>query len=146
MFTRQDVVDFTVRKWCKRDLTQKGMVVSLTGDVFCIATLSGGYHDGVYYSKGIKSPVEALYFGVNSLRASGPFDIGDPETRKNIALKLTDGKTKFVYLFERVDNYSDEYFFHGRYRYIKHEFIQYIDINRRADVLFHLSYIDRPKI
>lgn len=146
MFTRLEIIDLSVKMWCKRDLTSKGMVVSLSGDIFCIATLSGPYDDGVYFAKGIKSPHEALYFGVNSIRATGPFDINDPDTRKNIAVKKADGKVRFVYLFERVDLSSDLFFFHGRYKYMKDKIIENANPDRHNDVLFYLSYVDRPNI
>lgn len=146
LFTRNEIVDFSVRMWCKRDLTQKGMVLSPSGNVFCIATLSGPYRDEEYYSKGIKSPQKALYYGVNSVRATDPFDVTNSETKKNIAVKKTDGIVRFVYLFEKIDRSSDKYFFHGRYKYITYDIVKNIDPDRHDDVLFHLAYIDRPNI
>ena len=61
MFTRNEIEDFSVRIWCKRDLGTKGMVTSVSGDVICIATLSEDYQNGIYYTRNQKSPKEALY-------------------------------------------------------------------------------------
>jgi len=144
VFTREDIINLSGRMGCNQDLLNKGMVVTPHGNVFCLATLTGGYRDDVYFDNGIESPKEVRYFGVNSLRASHPFDMNDYEARKNIAVKKTDGKLKFVYFFERTDAYSDEYFFHGRYKYVSHDFIANTDPKRINDVLFHLILIDTP--
>ena len=54
MFTRNEIIDYTLKMGCNRDLKNKGMVVTPLGSVFCIATLSGGYENGVYYKKRYK--------------------------------------------------------------------------------------------
>jgi hypothetical protein len=147
MFTRQEIVDFSVKKWCKRELSTKGMVTALSGDVICIATLSGDYPDEVCYLHYQESPKEVRYCGVYGVGAQHRLDPNNHETRKNIAVTKTDGKKKFVYLFEKTELYSDEYFFHGRYKYKDHEFIQSSNPDHEGDeILFHLLFIDIPSI
>lgn len=142
--TRNEIINLSVRMGCKRDLAQKGMVVSPNGDVICIATLTGGYPDGIYYLNNQQSPKEIRYCGVYSIRANTRLDENDSETRKNRAVIKTDGKEKFVYFFEKVNFNSNQYFFHGRYKYIRHELIRSIDPNHREEILFHLSFVDKP--
>ena len=144
MLTRNQIIDYTVRMGCKRELAQKGMVVSPSGDVFCIATLKGPYRNGIYYANGQLSPKEVRYFGVNSLRATGPLDITDAEARKNIAVTKTDGVDKFVYFFEKTGFYTNDFYFHGRYKYISYDLVDNNDENRPQDIIFHLSFVDRP--
>ena len=144
MLTRKEIIEYTVRMGCKRDLVQKGMVVSPSGDVFCIATLSGPYQDGIYYANRQLSPKEVHYYGVNSIRAMGPLDITDAEARKNIAVTKTNGVDKFVYFFEKTGFRSKEYYFHGRYKYVNQHLKVNSDINRPKDIIFHLIFVDRP--
>lgn len=144
MLTRKEIIDYTVRMGCKRDLIQKGMVASPSGDVYCIATLSGPYQDGIYYDNGQKSPKDVYYFGVNSIRASDPLDPTDSESRKNIAVTKTDGVDKFVYFFEKTGFRSKEYYFHGRYKYMNSHLKENPDIKRPKDIIFHLIFVDRP--
>lgn len=92
MFTRKEIIDFSIRIWCKKDLVTKGVVAALSGDVICLATLSGEYPDGEYYRRNQKSPNEVYYCGVYSIRAECRLDPRDSETRKNIAVTKTDGK------------------------------------------------------
>ena len=146
MFTRREIIDFSARMGCKRDLTQKGMVASLSGDVFCIASLSGDYPDHIYYMNNQISPKEVRYCGVYSIRARHRLDPMDSETRKNVAVTITDGKEKFVYFFEKTGIYTKEFFFHGRYKYIGHELIQNSNPSHENEILFHLLYVDRPII
>ena len=68
------------------------------------------------------------------------------ETRKNIAVTKTDGKDKFVYFFEKTETYSDEYYFHGRYKYLSHTLVQNGNPNHKYDIIFKLLYVDRPII
>ena len=146
MLSRKDIIDYSVRMGCKKDLLSKGMVMNGAGDVFCIATLVGVYPDGEYYKKGIKSPKEAHYCGVYGKGADGRLDYSNPETRKNVFVTRTDGIKKFVYFFEKTSKYSKEYFFHGRYKYMDHKMIKGIDSEHDEDISFHLSFVDRPII
>ena len=146
MITRKEIIDYTVRMGCKRDLVQKGMVVSPSGDVFCIATLNGRYPNGIYYPNDQRSPKEAIYCGVNSIRARNGLDNTDSQARKNVAVTKTDGIDKFVYFFEKIGLQSNQYFFHGRYKYIGYEWVKQFDTRRKDDILFHLSFVDRPNI
>jgi len=144
MFTRKEIVDYSVTMGCNRDLTQKGMATTPYGDVFCIATLTGAYPDGIYYDKGQKSPKEARYCGVYGKDAPDRLCKWHIETRKNVAVTKTDGVKTFVYLFEKTGLHSKEYFFHGRYKYISPEMINSINPEHKEEILFHLLFIDRP--
>ncbi len=144
MFTRNEIIDYSVRMGCNRDLLNKGMATTPFGDVFCIATLSGDYPDEIYYANGILSTKEAHYCGVYGVRAQTRFDQNNYETRKNIAVTKTDGKHKFVYFFEKTGDYSKEYYFHGRYKYIKYEMIKSNNPAHDEEILFHLLFVDRP--
>jgi hypothetical protein len=144
MLTRREIIDFSVRMGCGRDLTQKGMVTNRSGDVFCIASLSGGYPDHIYCMYGKKSPKDVHYCGVYSIRARSRLDPWDSETRKNIAVTKTDGEEKFVYFFEKTRFYSNEFFFHGRYKYLSHEIIKSSNPEHKEEILFHLQFVDRP--
>jgi hypothetical protein len=144
MFTRREIIDYSVRMGCKRDLAQKGMVVAPSGDVFCIASLNGNYPDHIYYMYNKKSPKEVRYCGVYSVRAGHRLDPWDSETRKNIAVTKTDGKETFVYFFEKTRFLSNEFFFHGRYKYLSHELIPSINPEHKEEILFHLLFVDKP--
>jgi hypothetical protein len=144
MLTRREIIDFSVRMGCKRDLTQKGMVTSLSGDVICIASLSGDYPDHIYYMNNQKSPHEVYYCGVYSVRADHRLDPWDSETRKNVAVTKTDGKEKFVYFFEKTGFNSSLYFFHGRYKYLSHKLIPSLNPEHKGEILFQLSFVDKP--
>lgn len=146
MLSRMGIIDYSVKMGCKKDLLSKGMVMNRAGDVFCIATLVGVYPDGIYYTKGIKSPKEAYYCGVYGKGAQDRLDYSNPETRKNFFVTKTDGIVTFVYFFEKTCLYSKEYFFHGRYKYIGHEMIESIDSEHDKEILFHLLFVDRPAI
>lgn len=147
VFTRDDIINLSVRMGCNRDLMNKGMATTPHGDVFCIATLTGVYENGVYYAKGQKSPKEAFYCGVYSVRSFNRLSYNDYETRKNIAVTKTDGKSSFVYFFEKTEMYSKEYFFHGRYKYIGHDFIESNNPEHAdKEILFHLLLVDRPNL
>lgn len=147
MFTRNEIIDYALRMGCNRELKTKGMVVTPLGSVFCIATLSGGYENGVYYKNGIKSPKEVFYCGVYGISSPNRLYREHTETKKNFAVTRTDGITKFVYFFEKTRDKSDDYFFHGRYKYISYKFIEsnnpdHID----GEILFHLLFVDRPNL
>lgn len=146
MFTRKELVEYSVKKWCNRDLTSKGMAINPQGDVFCVATLSGDYPNQIYYRNGRLLPKEAYYCGVYCDRAANPFDMNYAETRKNIAVTKTDGKTRFVYFFEKTEEYSDEYFFHGRYKYVDYKHIKPEDPEKKYVLIFHLAFVDSPII
>jgi hypothetical protein len=144
MFTRNQIINYSLKRGCTRELTQKGMVTTPSGDVFCIATLSGDYPDTIYYHNGLLSPKEVHYCGVYSKNAPNPFAMNNHETRKNVAVTKTDGKTKFVYYFEKTSYSLDQYYFHGRYKYIKDKMIKSNKEDHEFDVLFHLMFVDRP--
>jgi hypothetical protein len=146
MYTRKDIVDFSVRMGCNRDLLNKGMVTNKNGDVFCVATLRGVYPDRIYYMNGIQSPKEALYCGVYGSRAPHRLYIGSYETRKNITLKETDGVERFIYFFERIYTSSKEYYFHGRYKYMDHEMVKSNNPEREEEILFRMLFVDRPDL
>lgn len=144
MFTRKEIIDYSVRMGCNRDLTQKGMVTTPYGDVFCLATLREVYPDGVYYRDNQKSPKEALYCGVYGIRAAHRLDPTNYETRKNIAVIETKRNERYVYFFEKTDDYSKEYFFHGRYKYLDHKIIPSDNPDRKEEIEFLLLFVDRP--
>ncbi len=146
MFTRKEIVDYSVRKGCNKDLLNKGMATTPNGDVFCIATLSGDYDDTKYYSAGIKSPKEILYCGVYSIRAKHRLDEDNYETRKNIAVTETDGIGTFVYFFEKTNKYINQYYYHGRYKFITHYMVTSHNPNHKdGEIVFKLQYVDRVK-
>lgn len=143
MLLRRDIIDISVSIGCSRDLTQKGMVQNEKGDVFCVASF--GYPDGVYFSKGIKSPTVAYYCGVYSIKAKNRLDENNHETKKNIAVTKTDGLSRFIYLYEKIDTTSVEYFFHGRYKYVSYDFITSPNPEHDNEIRFKLQFIDRPQ-
>lgn len=146
ILTRKEIINYSVRMGCNKDLTQKGMATNYNGDVFCIATLSGVYPDQIYYMREKKSPKDVYYCGVYSMNARNRLDYSNYETRKNIAVTQTDGKERFVYFFEKTRLYSKEYFFHGRYKYISHEIIRSFNPEHKEEILFHLEFHDCPII
>ena len=150
MFTRKDIIDYSVRMGCNKDLTMKGMATTPYGDVFCIATLCGEYPDHIYFINGIRSPKEAYYCGVYGNAASSRLDIGNYETRKNIAVTKANGIDRFVYFFEKTSLHSKLYYFHGRYKYVDHEITDNTFADEPhahpEDILFHLEFVDRPDI
>lgn len=93
LFTRSDIVDFSIKIGCMRELSTKGMVTSVLGDVVCIAALTDFYQNGIYYMHNIKSPTDVYYCGVYGVNAPHRLAENDHETRKNIAVTKTDGKT-----------------------------------------------------
>lgn len=146
MFTRRQIIDYSVRMGCNKDLTQKGMVTTPYGSVFCIATLSGVYPDPIYYYNNQKSPNDIYYCGVYGKRALHRLDQWNYETKKNVAVTKTDGLTRFVYFFEKIGIYSKQYFFHGRYKYIDHKIKDSPNEIHDNEILFHLEFVDRPNL
>ncbi|MBU1093495.1 MAG: hypothetical protein KKH01_03440 [Firmicutes bacterium] len=108
MLTRSEIVDYSVRMGCNRDLRNKGMATTPYGDVYCIATLTV-YENGIYYAHGQMSPREALYCGVYGINAPDRLCKWHNETRKNVAVTKTDGVKTFVYLFEKTGLHSNVY-------------------------------------
>lgn len=51
---------------------------------------------------------------------------------------------KICLFFEKTEEDLDEYFFHGRYKYIGHRLIPSINPNHKEEILFHLLFVDRP--
>jgi hypothetical protein len=146
MFTREEIVEYSVRMGCNKDLKNKGMVTTPYFSVFCLATLSGDYPDLIYYKNGQKSPRDVYYCGVYGVRSCHRLDPSKYETMKNVVVTKTDGIEKFVYFFEKTDYSSKLYFFHGRYKYICHEMIQSNNDEHKEEILFHLEFVDRPHL
>ena len=131
---------------CTRDLTSKGYVVTPSGSVLCIATLTSGYPDRIYFEEGILLPKDVFYCGVYSISTNNPLDPTNYETRKNIAVTRTDGKNRFAYFFEKTDYDSKIYYFHGRYKYKTNKIKTDIDEETSYEITFHLEFVDRPII
>lgn len=144
MLKRRDIIDISFQMGCKKDLTQKGMVQNEKGDVFCVASF--GYLDGIYVPNGILSPKIVKYCGVYSILAKNRFDETNHETRKNIAVTKTDGVNRFVYFYEKRNEYTNEYYFHGRYKFLSHKMIKSDKYDHKDEVEFTLEYVDRPQI
>ncbi|HAX03007.1 MAG: hypothetical protein A2Y45_06200 [Tenericutes bacterium GWC2_34_14] len=144
LFKREDIVNFSVKIGCKRELHTKGMVVSVLGDVVCLATLSGDYQDQIYYMNGIKSPSEVYYCGAYGNGALSRIDSGNRETQKNSAVTLVNGKTNFIYFFEKIHEDSDFFYFHGRYKYLRYEIVKSYNPEHKEEILFHLLFVDKP--
>lgn len=146
MFTRDEITEYSVRMGCNKDLNNKGMATTPYFSVFCIATLKGIYPNHIYYVNNQKSPQIVYYCGVYGIRASHRLDPTNYETRKNVVLKETDGIDKYAYFFEKTGFYSKEYYFHGRYKYVDHSFVESNNKKHKNEILFQLEYVDRPNI